>query len=88
MGHEETDAMALVQAYMTQQDWDHVVETNFDKRVEPRLLLAAVPWIAHELPVEVRDALLAEAGAPMRLVWLATRRRFDRLEARATRYLR
>ncbi|NUR05609.1 MAG: hemerythrin domain-containing protein [Nocardioidaceae bacterium] len=87
MGHEETDAMALVQTYMTQDDWDQVVEANFDKKVEPRLLLAAVPWIAYELPRPVVDRLLAEAGAPMKLVHLATRRRFERLQERATRYV-
>jgi len=88
MGHEETEAMALVQKYMTQQDWDHVVENNFDKKVEPRLMLAAVPWIGHELPRSAVDELLAEAGLPMKVIWLATRRRFERLDAVATRHVR
>ena len=87
MGHEESEAMALVQKYMTQADWDHVVENNFDQKVAPRLLLAAVPWIAHELPRDAADALLAEAGTPMRLIWLATRRRFERLDERCTRHV-
>ena len=87
MGHEESDALALVQKYMTQADWDHVVENNFDKKTSPRLLFAAVPWIAHELPRDAVDALLAEAGLPMKLVWLATRRRFERLDERATRHV-
>jgi len=88
MAHEETEAMALVQKYMTQQDWDHVVENNFDKKVEPRLMLAAVPWIGHELPRSAVDELLAEAGLPMKVIWLATRRRFERLDAVATRHVR
>ena len=88
MGHEETDAMALVQKYMTQQDWDHVVENNFDKKVDPRLLFAAVPWIGHELPRSAREELLADAGLPMKVIWYATRRRFERLDARATRHVR
>ncbi len=87
MGHEETEAMALVQKHLTQADWDHVVEENFDKNVPVKELLAAVPWIAHELPADARDALLVEAGLPMKLLWFATRRRFARLEARATRHL-
>ena len=87
MGHEESDALALVQKYMTQADWDHVVENNFDRKTSPRLLFAAVPWIAHELPRDAVDALLAEAGLPMKLVWLATRRRFERLDERATRHV-
>lgn len=88
MAHEETEAMALVQRYMTQQDWQEVVEQNFDKGMDPRLLLRAVPWIAHELPRDVIDVLLAEAGLPMKLVWIATRRRFEKLDDRATRYVR
>jgi hemerythrin-like domain-containing protein len=88
MGHEESDAMALVQKYMTQEDWDHVVENNFDKKIEPRLLLAAVPWIAYELPRPVVDQLLAEAGLPMKVVYALTRRRFQRLQDRATAHLR
>jgi hemerythrin-like domain-containing protein len=87
MGHEEADALALVQKYMTQQDWDHVVENSFDKSVAPKLLFAAVPWIAHELPRDAVDELLAEAGLPMKVIWLATRRRFERLDERATRYV-
>jgi hemerythrin-like domain-containing protein len=87
MGHEETDAMALVQKYMTQEDWQHVVENNFDKKIEPRLLLRAVPWIAYELPQEVADELLDEAGLPMKVVLRLTRGRFARLQATATRHL-
>jgi hemerythrin-like domain-containing protein len=87
MGHEESEAMALVQKYMTQQQWDEVVEESFDKDIKPKQLLAAVPWIAHELPEEMRARLLAEAGLPMKLVYLATRGRFARLQARATRHL-
>ena len=87
MGHEETEAMALVQKHLTQADWDHLVEENFNKNMPAKQLLAAVPWIAHELPVYARDELLADAGLPMKLLWLATRRRFARLDARATRHL-
>jgi hemerythrin-like domain-containing protein len=87
MGHEESDAMALVQKHMTQQDWDHVVENNFDKKVEPRLLLAVVPWIAYELPGPVVAELLSEAGLPMKVVYALTRRRFQRLQDRATAHL-
>ena len=88
MGHEESAALALVQKHMTQEDWDHVVENNFDKKVAPKLLVAAVPWIAHELPRDAVNELLADAGTPMKVIWLATRRRFERLDARATRHVR
>jgi hypothetical protein len=73
---------------MTQEDWQHVVENNFDKNLAPRLLLRAVPWIAYELPDDVAAELLEEAGAPMKVVLMATRGRFARLHAQATRHLR
>lgn len=86
--HEETDAMALVQKYLTTEDWHALEEAEFRPRTSFSELLAAVPWIGHELPPDARDALLSEAGLPMRLIWLLTRRRFARLDARATRHLR
>jgi hemerythrin-like domain-containing protein len=88
MAHEETEAMALVQKYMTQEDWQGVVENNFEKKVAPKLLFAAVPWIAYELPRYAVDELLDEAGTPMKIVLMATRGRFARLTARASRHLR
>jgi Hemerythrin HHE cation binding domain len=86
--HEETDAMALVQKYLTTEDWHDIEEKSFkNRRTSLAELFSVVPWIALELPDDVREDLLAEAGLPMRLLWLASRGRFARLEARATRHL-
>ena len=52
-----------------------------------RQLLVLVPWIADELPAEVIDRLLTEAGLPMRLIWLTTRRRYARRDRAAFRYV-
>jgi hypothetical protein len=80
--------MALVQKYLTTEDWHDLEEKNFkNRRTSPAELFSVVPWIALELPDDVREDLLAEAGLPMRLLWLASRGRFARLQARATRYL-
>ncbi len=86
--HEETEAMALVQKYLTTADWHHIEQTNFkNKKVSLRELAETVPWIMHELPQPYAGELAAEAGLPMRLLWRATRRRFERLDARARRHL-
>ena len=85
--HEETDAIALVQKYLTPDDLQRIEETHFKKKESPAQLARIVPWIAHQLPAEVRERLLRDHGLPMRLLWLATRGRFERLEARATRHV-
>jgi hemerythrin-like domain-containing protein len=85
--HEETEAMALVQKYLTTEDWHELEETHFRGEQSFRLLVAAVPWVLHELPEELGRKLVTEAGLPMRLLWKATRRRFERLDARARTHL-
>jgi len=84
--HEETGAIPIVQRLMTAPDWKRLEEEHFSKGVSPRRLLVLVPWVADELPVEVRDRLLAEGGG-LRLVWLATRRRYARRDRAAFRYV-
>ena len=52
------------------------------------LVLAAVPWLLHEVPAEVRRGLFAEPGGRLhQLVWLLTRRRFERQHQRAFAHL-
>ena len=86
--HEETEAMALVQKYLTTADWHHIEQTNFrDKKVSLAELAETGPWIMHQLPQPYAGRLVAEAGLPMRLLWRATRGRFDRLDSRARRHL-
>ena len=85
--HEETGAIPIVQRLMTQEQWTHLEEEHFSKDVSPRRLLVLVPWIADELPTEVIDKLLTEAGLPMRLIWLTTRRRYARRDRAAFRYV-
>jgi hypothetical protein len=46
-----------------------------------------VPWAAYGVPREVLDDVFAKTGFGFKLVWLATRRRFARREARAFRHV-
>jgi hemerythrin-like domain-containing protein len=85
--HEETEAMALVQKYLTTEDWHELEATHFRKDQSLRHLVAAVPWVMHELPEATGRELFVQAGLPMRLLWKATRRRFERLDARARTHL-
>jgi hypothetical protein len=86
LAHEETDAMAIVQRLMTQDDWLALDEDFFKEDLTPRLVVRLVPWAAYGVPRDALDRVLADAGPGFRLVWLATRRRFAAREARAFRY--
>ena len=86
--HEETEAMTLVQKYLTTEDWHDLERTSFKKKVSFGELAETVPWVMHELPEPYAGRLVAEVGLPMRLLWKATRGRFERLDSRARRHLR
>jgi hypothetical protein len=84
--HEETDAIAIVQRLMTQEQWITLDEEFFKPELTPSLVVRMVPWAAYGLPPEALERVFAEAGLGFKVVWLATRRRFALREARAFRY--
>lgn len=88
LAHEETEAMALVQKHLTTSSWDAMAKEHFAKGQSLAQLRETLPWATHELPEAELQGLLAQAGAPFRLVLRLTRGRFARREARATRHLR
>lgn len=84
LAHEETEAIALIQALMTQEEWLELDERHFkDDSLTLAKVARIVPWAAYDVPREARDRVLAEAGPGFRVVWLLTRRRFARREERA-----
>lgn len=84
LAHEETEAIALIQALMSHAEWLELDEKHFkDEKLTLGKVLRIVPWAAYDVPRTARDRVLAEAGLPFRVVWLLTRRRFARREARA-----
>ena len=87
LGHEETEAMALVQRYLTTKEWDEMAEEHFGKGQTLRQLTWLVPWALDGVPEGPRADLLQVAGAPMRVLWRLTHRRYDRLDARCRRHL-
>ena len=50
MRHEETEAIALIQQLLTNEEWEAIGEEHFEKNVGFRDILRLVPWVAHELP--------------------------------------
>jgi type IV secretory pathway VirJ component len=82
--HEETEAIPLIQALLTPEDWERIEEEHFNKDVAFRDILPLVPWALHEVPASVRRDLFAKpGGGAHRVMWLLTRRRFERQDAAA-----
>lgn len=87
LGHEERDAMALVQAHLTQAEW-HALDKEFAKHYSPRDQLFALPWVLHAVPEQLLPNVLAFVGAVPALVWrLLLRRPFARRERLIFRYV-
>lgn len=84
LAHEETEAIALIQELMTQEEWLELDEKHFkDQKLTLGKVLRIVPWAAYDVPRDVRSRVLDEAGLGFRIVWLLTRRRFARREQEA-----
>ena len=85
--HEETGAIPILQRVCTQADWDRLDEEHFKGDLTPAKVLRVVPWAAYGVPREVLDGVFGKTEPGFRLVWLLTRRRFARRQARAFRHL-
>ncbi|HEY0127495.1 MAG TPA: hemerythrin domain-containing protein [Blastococcus sp.] len=86
LGHEERDALALVQRFLTPADW-----ARLDKQVgagyPTRLIPFTLAWVMHDLPVEARPVAEEFLGKPAARLWsLVFRRPFERQERAAFRY--
>jgi hypothetical protein len=85
--HEETEAIALIQELISQEEWEAIEKEHFAKDPHLRDVFAVVPWALHEVPGPIRRDLFARTGALHRLVWRLSRNGFDRREAVAFRYV-
>jgi iron-sulfur cluster repair protein YtfE (RIC family) len=85
--HEETEAIAMIQALLTAQDWERLEREHFRRGVPLARLVQLVPWAAHEVPAPLRRRVFAETGILNRLLWAVTRRGFARREGLAFRYV-
>jgi iron-sulfur cluster repair protein YtfE (RIC family) len=83
--HEETEAIALLQRVMTDEEW-HAIDENFKRGVPFGRLVQLVPWVMHSVPDEVREQVFAGSGPLHRTLWRLTRRRFERGETVTFRY--
>ncbi len=84
--HEESEAMAILQRHMTQEDWETIAETHFDKTAEGVSLVHMVSWCCEAVPADQLGEIFETVGRPFQVVWWLTRNRFRRQEHRAFRY--
>ena len=85
--HEETETIALIQRVMTADEWE-AIDEKFKGGVTFGEIVKLVPWALHQVPAEVRGRLFAQPGGGLhRILWMLTRRRFERLDRRAFRHL-
>lgn len=85
LAHEESEAIAILQRLLTPEQWGEI-ETQIGKHTTLRYAARVVPWVAHCIPREVLDRVFRDLDAGFRVIWLVTRRRFARREARAFKY--
>jgi hypothetical protein len=85
LAHEETDALAVVQRYLTVEEWK-AFEAEIGKDYKPWDIPFALCWVLEGLSDDARAVVFALPGAPPRRVWNLLRPGFDRRERRAFRY--
>ena len=87
LGHEERDALTLVQRFLTADDWGRMDE-QIGAGYPVRLVPFTLGWLLHELPAEGRAAAAGFLGRPAyALSSLAFRWPFERTERAAFRYV-
>ena len=69
LGHEESEAMALVQRHLTPAEWD-ALHPEFGRHYTPKDGLFALPWVLHDVPADLRPRALSFVGRGATLAWL------------------
>jgi hemerythrin-like domain-containing protein len=86
LAHEETDALPLVQRYLSSEEW--AASEKVAKRAYGlRQLGFLIPWAATDLDERSRDRAFSGAGPAFRVLYRLTRGRFAREDAVAFRHV-
>jgi hypothetical protein len=83
--HEETEALPLLQATMTPQEWK-TAEAAAAKGYPPRVLPFMIPWVAYDVPRDVFVPILRDAGRAYAVLYRLTKNRFAKAERKTFRY--
>jgi hypothetical protein len=77
LGIEDADVLPLFARHFTAEEYQRLDDQTL-KAIGPRQLLFTVPWAVCAGDPETRTQVLAEAPAPIRVIWALTRRRYVR----------
>ncbi|WP_395728416.1 hemerythrin domain-containing protein [Nakamurella sp.] len=87
LGHEETDAMAVLQAHLTPSEWDHL-HPAFARHYSVGDMVFTVSWVLDGLPADQRRTVLRFFGIPLTATWHVLRWPHHWRERRIFRYVR
>src|SRR5690606_25527698 len=87
LGHEESDALALVQRYLSQTDWEHFEKVFVTPAKSLRETLLVVGWVLREMPASGAARLMHTAKGFLLVYRLLLRGPFARRERRAFRHV-
>jgi hypothetical protein len=85
MGHEETEALPLVQALLSAEGWERVEKAAGAGKSASDLMFL-VPWVADGLSPAQLEAVFRSVGQAFRVLLTLTRRGYARRERVAFRY--
>jgi len=68
LGHEESEAMALVQRHLAPEAWD-ALHPEFSRHYTPQDGLFALPWVLYRVPHDLRPRALSFMGRGPALAW-------------------
>lgn len=75
VAEEERDVFPIITDHVRVEDYRRL-QRRFRGNLRPRQLAFVVPWVVRHAAADERGRLLADAGAPMRVVLRLTERRF------------
>ena len=82
LDHEDADVLPLFVRHMSKIEYEEIGERAL-KRAPSKSLLFSVPWVMSQADDEERIRIYREAELPMKILWRATRGRYDRLARKA-----
>jgi len=85
MGHEETEALPLVQSLLSAEGWERVEKAAGEGKSASDLRFL-VPWVADGLSPVQLEAAFRSVGQALRVLLVLTRRGYARRERVAFRY--
>jgi hemerythrin-like domain-containing protein len=86
LAHEEGQALPMLQRTLTEEE-NRAFEKAIERRYPLRMVPFLLPWAMAEVPSEARDRMLESTPPGYGLLLRLFRRRFERGERRAFRYV-